>query len=120
MATILIGASFSLVFLPLQVYVLDVYLGDSASALAVNTICRSLFAAAIPLFTTQMFMGMGIQWASTLLACIGILLAPSPFLLYKCVPLFWPVVAVNNLAQVRRQDTSSEQMGTEYRSGATR
>jgi len=66
--------------------------------------CRSAVAASFPLFTVQMytqvhhvriesdelsytneffFVQLGINWASTLMACIGLLLTPSPFLFYK-------------------------------------
>lgn len=58
----------------------------SASALAANTIVRSAVGAAFPLFTAQMFHGLGVQWACTLLGCIGIILAPSPFVFYKYGP----------------------------------
>lgn len=45
---------------------------------------RSGFGAVFPLFATQMFEGMGIQWASTLLGAVALVLAPMPviFLLY--------------------------------------
>lgn len=56
----------------------------AASALAANTFMRSGFGAIFPLFATYMFDGMGIQWASTLLGCVALLLAPMPvlFLMY--------------------------------------
>jgi MFS transporter, DHA1 family, multidrug resistance protein len=73
----------------------------SASAMAANTMFRSAIAAVFPLFTVQMFtkvrtafhdmliftyqlnVQLGINWASTLVACIGIVLLPSPFLFYR-------------------------------------
>jgi DHA1 family multidrug resistance protein-like MFS transporter len=55
----------------------------AASAVAGNTIIRSLTAAAFPLFSTQMFVNLGINWAGTLLGCIALILAPIPFLFYK-------------------------------------
>lgn len=66
------------------------FIGDSltsysaASALAANTFCRSLVAAGFPLFSSQMFANMGIQWAGTLLGCLAVALVPIPlaFLLY--------------------------------------
>ncbi|KAK7036954.1 hypothetical protein R3P38DRAFT_2516732, partial [Favolaschia claudopus] len=58
----------------------------SATALAANTLCRSLMAAGFPLFTVQIFHQLGIHWASTVLAGVGVLLAPSPFLFYKYGP----------------------------------
>ena len=55
----------------------------AASALAGHTIIRSATGAAFPLFTTQMFENLGINWAATLLGGIALLLAPIPFLFYK-------------------------------------
>lgn len=55
----------------------------SASAFAANTFMRSAVAAGFPLFTTQMFTGLGVNWACTLLGLIGLVMAPSPFLFYK-------------------------------------
>jgi len=80
---LLVGTSVGLIFVSLMAYLVDVYLMYSASAMAANTMCRSAIAAAFPLFTVQMFTKLGINWASTLVACIGIVLLPSPFLFYK-------------------------------------
>ena len=43
----------------------------------------NLFGMAFPLFTTQMFTKMGVNWAATLLGLIGLLLTPAPFLFYR-------------------------------------
>ncbi|KIM80274.1 hypothetical protein PILCRDRAFT_822775 [Piloderma croceum F 1598] len=81
--TILIGMSVALIFVSLLAYLIDTYLMYSSSAFAVNTMIRSAVAAAFPLFTVQMFTKLGVNWASTLLGIIGIVLTPSPFLFYK-------------------------------------
>lgn len=39
---------------------------------------RSLCGAGFPLFATYMFNGMGIQWASTLLGIVALMLVPVP------------------------------------------
>lgn len=72
------------IFLCLLNYLVDAYLMFAASALAGNTFMRSGFGAIFPLFATYMFDGMGIEWASTLLGCVALVLAPMPviFLLY--------------------------------------
>ncbi|KZV65969.1 MFS polyamine transporter [Peniophora sp. CONT] len=80
---VLIGMSVSLVFISFLSYLVDTYLMYAASALAANTIIRSAVGAAFPLFTTKMYHGLGVQWASTLIALIALLLAPIPFLFYK-------------------------------------
>ena len=63
-------------------YIIDAYLMFAASAIAGNTFMRSVAGAAFPLFTRQMFAGMGIQWAGTLLGCIALVLSPIPFIFY--------------------------------------
>lgn len=55
---------------------------SAASAIAANTFCRSLVAAAFPLFSRQMFENMGVQWASTLLGCVAACLVPIPVAFY--------------------------------------
>jgi len=71
------------IFLQALNYLVDAYLMFAASAIAGNTFMRSLAGAGFPLFARQMFEGMGIQWASTLLGCVAVVLAPIPFILYK-------------------------------------
>ncbi|KAH9028668.1 hypothetical protein EDB85DRAFT_2091334 [Lactarius pseudohatsudake] len=66
-----------------QSYSVDTYQTYSASAIAGQTIVRSLTGAVIPLFTTQMFVNVGINWASTLLGAIAVLFVPMPSLFYK-------------------------------------
>lgn len=77
----------------------------AASAFAANVIVRSLVAAAFPLFTNQMYHNvrrrlqmrfhirllkrlpqLGLNWGSTLIGCISLVLAPMPFLFYKFGP----------------------------------
>ncbi|KAK7470096.1 hypothetical protein VKT23_001536 [Stygiomarasmius scandens] len=82
-ATIVLGVSISLIFMSCLSYLVDTYLMYSASAFAANTVVRSLVGAAFPLFTVQMYTNLGINWASTLVGLVGLLLAPIPFLFYK-------------------------------------
>jgi hypothetical protein len=56
-------------------YIIDVYLWSAASALAATTVCRSIFGAGFPLFATQMFDKLGVQWASSLLGFLALLMA---------------------------------------------
>jgi MFS transporter, DHA1 family, multidrug resistance protein len=55
---------------------------SAASALAGNTFLRSITAAGFPLFARQMFNGMGIQYAGTLVGCVSVLLIPIPICFY--------------------------------------
>lgn len=57
----------------------------SASALAANTVIRSLAGASFPLFAVQMFNKLDPRWASTLIGFIALLLAPIPLVLIRCV-----------------------------------
>ncbi|UPX20263.1 uncharacterized protein EKO05_0010502 [Ascochyta rabiei] len=70
------------IFLSLLNYIVDAYLMFAASAIAANTFMRSIFGGIFPLFATQMFQGMGIQWASTLIGCVAAVLAPMPVFFY--------------------------------------
>ncbi|PCH37153.1 MFS general substrate transporter [Wolfiporia cocos MD-104 SS10] len=83
LGTIPIGASVSMVFISFLTYLVDTYLMYTASAFAASTMVRSAVGAAFPLFTTQMFENLGINWACTLIGLLGLLLAPSPFLFYR-------------------------------------
>jgi DHA1 family multidrug resistance protein-like MFS transporter len=53
----LIGFGIYLTFLNSLNYIIDAYLAFAASAIAANTIMRSLLAAAFPLFASYMFQG---------------------------------------------------------------
>jgi hypothetical protein len=46
-----------------------------------QTLIRHVFVA-FPLFTRQMFTNLGVNWAGTLIACLALLFAPSPFIFY--------------------------------------
>lgn len=83
MSGLLMGFSVVWIFLGLFNYIVDAYLFVAASALASNTVVRSLFGAGFPMFANQMYDKLNPRWASTLLGCIAILLAPIPFILRK-------------------------------------
>ena len=55
----------------------------AASVLAANSVLRSLFGAAFPLFTTYMYDDLGIHWASSIPAFLAVACVPFPFLFYK-------------------------------------
>ncbi|KAF7378068.1 MFS general substrate transporter [Mycena sanguinolenta] len=83
LSTVVLGLSVCMIFVSCFSYLVETYLMYSASAFAANTFCRSLVAAAFPLFTVQFFTNLGVHWAATLLGGVGLLLLPSPFLFYK-------------------------------------
>ncbi|KAF2686452.1 major facilitator superfamily [Lentithecium fluviatile CBS 122367] len=79
---IFIGFGLLSIFLQALNYLVDAYLMFAASAIAANTFLRSIFGAVFPLFAQQMFEGMGIQYAATLLGCIAVVLVPVPVWFY--------------------------------------
>ena len=64
-------------------YLIDAYTIYAASVLAANSVLRSLFGAAFPLFTTQMYNTLGIHWASSIPGFLALACLPFPFLFYK-------------------------------------
>jgi multidrug resistance protein len=83
MSGLLVGCSIVWIFLGLFNYIIDTYLFVAASALASNTVCRSLVGAAFPLFARQMYDSLGTQWASSLLGFVALALMPIPLVLIK-------------------------------------
>jgi multidrug resistance protein len=79
----LLGFAILMIFLGLFNYIVDAYLAKAASGLAGNTVMRSAFGAGFPLFTSQMFARLGVQWACTLLGCLSLIMLPIPFILVR-------------------------------------
>lgn len=80
------GIGFVTLFLGTNAYLTDCYGRFSASALAANAVMRSLFSGGFPLFAAQMYTNMGTPYASTLLGCIAVVMAPVPWLFYTYGP----------------------------------
>lgn len=84
LGTLVIGLGSFLVLMPAQVYLVDAFGTEgAASALAVNTICRSLSGALIPLAGPPLYKKLGLGWGNSVLAFIGLAFVPVPFLFYK-------------------------------------
>lgn len=82
----------------------------AASAIAANTIMRSLFGAIFPLFATYMFDGMGINYGMTLLGCVAALFIPMPFLFYfkgKTIRAKSKFAPAPDIEQDKRRDEES-------------
>ncbi|KAJ6045229.1 uncharacterized protein N7446_003431 [Penicillium canescens] len=77
------GFGMVLVFLSVFNYLIDAYTIFAASVLAANSLLRSMFGFAFPLFTSYMFKNLGIHWASCIPAFLALACVPFPFLLYK-------------------------------------
>ncbi|GFP60151.1 major facilitator superfamily multidrug transporter mdrA [Trichoderma asperellum] len=75
------------VFVSTIQYISDTYTGNVvASASSANSLARYGFAGVFPLFTIQMYEGLGIHWATSLLGFIALALIPIPFVLYRFGP----------------------------------
>ncbi|KAL6708520.1 hypothetical protein ACN47E_002783 [Coniothyrium glycines] len=82
-AAIPFGFGMVLIFLSIMNYLIDSYTIFAASVLAGNGIIRSIFGAAFPMFTKQMYASLGIHWASSVPAFLALACIPLPFLFYK-------------------------------------
>lgn len=77
------GFGVILVYLGILSYLIDSYTIFTASVLAANSVMRSGFGAIFPLFTTYMYEGLGIHWASSIPAFLTLACVPFPIVLYK-------------------------------------
>jgi DHA1 family multidrug resistance protein-like MFS transporter len=111
------------IFLSLLNYIVDAYLMFAASAIAANTFMRSIFGGIFPLFATQMFEGMGIQWASTLIGAVAVVLAPMPVFFYlygKKIRAKSKFAPAPDIMQDRRRDEESMGSSEVIESGSDR
>lgn len=69
------GLGFFTIFQAALNYLIDTFTKYGASAVAANTFMRSMFAAAFPLFVTQMYHAIGVDW--------GVSSSHSPFV-FQC------------------------------------
>ncbi|CCE63410.1 hypothetical protein TPHA_0E03200 [Tetrapisispora phaffii CBS 4417] len=77
------GLGFVLLYNPANNYIVDSYQHYAASGLAAKTFVRSMWGGSVPLFTIQMYHRLGYEWASTLMAFIGLACCAIPFLFYR-------------------------------------
>lgn len=64
-------------------YLIDAFGIYAASALAANTIVRSIFGAVLPLAGARMYSVLGYGWGNSLLGFIALALVPIPILLNR-------------------------------------
>lgn len=82
LAGIPIGAGIQMIFLQGLSYIIDVYLMYANSAIAGNTLVRSLAGGGFPLFATAMYHTLGVEWATSLLGFLALAFLPCPILFY--------------------------------------
>lgn len=80
---VMFGAGTLLVFVSCSAYLVDTF-GPlyGASAIAANSMLRYFLGFVFPLFALQMFEGMGVQWACTMLGCLSVLAMLIPYVLF--------------------------------------
>ena len=76
------GAGVLLIFLQGLSYIIDVYLMHANSAIAANTLLRSMAGAGFPLFATALYHTLGVPWATSLLAFLTVAFLPVPILFF--------------------------------------
>lgn len=76
------GVGFNMLYNPANNYIVDSYQHYAASGLAAKTFLRSMWGAAVPLFTIQMYNKMGFEWASSFLAFISLACCAIPYGFY--------------------------------------
>lgn len=64
-------------------YLVDVFTVHAASAMAANTVLRSLFASVIPLAGPTMYKQLGYGWGASTLGFIALACVPIPFWFLK-------------------------------------
>jgi hypothetical protein len=69
--------------MPANTYLVDVYTVHAASAMAANTVLRSVVAAILPLAGPKMYAKLGYGWGNSLLGFVAVLLLPIPLVLKK-------------------------------------
>jgi len=83
LAGIPFGAGNCLVFIYASNYLAGSYGIYAASALAGNSVVRSLVGGTLPLAGPSMYAALSPQWAGTLLGLVQVALIPIPFVFYK-------------------------------------
>lgn len=112
------GFGMVLVFLSIMNYLIDAYTIYAASVLAANSVLRSCFGAVFPLFTTYMYDGLGIHWASSIPAFLALACVPFPFLFYKYGPTIrrkckYAREAAETMEKLKHHDPADDDVASE-------
>ena len=67
----------------IQTYLIDAFTIHAASAIAANTILRSIAGALLPLAGPPLYQNLGLGWGNSVLGFITIAMIPVPFLFSK-------------------------------------
>ena len=83
LGTSVVGFGLLATFMPIQMYLVDAFTIYAASALAANTVLRSLVGAVLPLAGQKMYATLGLGWGNSLLAFIALAMCPIPVIFYR-------------------------------------
>lgn len=83
LGTGMVGLGLLATFMPIQTYLVDAFTIYAASALAANTVLRSLVGALLPLAGQKMYATLGLGWGNSLLAFIAVAMCPIPIIFYR-------------------------------------
>ncbi|KAH6645413.1 putative bicyclomycin resistance protein [Truncatella angustata] len=81
--TAIVGAGNIVIFMAIQMYLIDAFTIYAASAIAANTVVRSVAGAVLPLAGLKMYERLGVGWGNSLLAFIALLLVPAAFAIIR-------------------------------------
>ncbi|KAM5350585.1 hypothetical protein ACJ41O_007090 [Fusarium nematophilum] len=81
--TCVMGVGNLVIFMSLQMYLIDSFTIYAASALAANAVMRSIAGAVLPLAGLPMYDKLGMGWGNSLLGFIAAALIPAPWLFIK-------------------------------------
>ncbi|KZF20970.1 MFS general substrate transporter [Xylona heveae TC161] len=81
--TAFVGIATTGSFNTIQIYLVDAYTVHAASALAANSLVRSLAGGLVPLGGPSLYSNLGLGWGNSLLAFLAIFFAIFPLLFYK-------------------------------------
>ncbi|KAK1245884.1 hypothetical protein MKX07_004953 [Trichoderma sp. CBMAI-0711] len=81
--TVVIGVGDLIVYMSLQMYLVDTFTVYAASALAANAVIRSVAGAVLPLAGLPMYDRLGMGWGNSILGFIGVALSPVAWLFLR-------------------------------------
>lgn len=77
-----VGLGMIAMFMCIQTYFVDCFTVYAASAIAANTVLRSLMGAFLPLAGPKMYQALGLGWGNSLLGFVAVVMVPVTVLFY--------------------------------------
>ncbi|PYH90762.1 MFS general substrate transporter [Aspergillus ellipticus CBS 707.79] len=79
-----VGLGLQLIFISGIVYIVDVYNTCPNSAISIHVVIRSLVFSTFALYCTPIYDALGVEWTSTILGGVALVLLPSPLIIRRC------------------------------------